>query len=84
MVTVSIDPEVANLYGAESAALEHAVLELLVLDLYRKSTISVGRACEILKMNRLVNVHLAADHGIPYFRITTEELAGEVDFLRSR
>jgi len=29
-------------------------------------------------------VHLAADHGIPYFRIKSEELAEEVDLLRSR
>jgi predicted HTH domain antitoxin len=49
--------------------------------LYRRGTISGGRAAELLGMDRYDFIRYAAKLGIPYFAMTEEEWNAEVDRL---
>lgn len=56
----------------------NAIKEAAVLELYREGKISSGKAAEMLGMDRFEFIRYAGMKGIPYIRITPEELAEEV------
>lgn len=55
--------------------------ELIVLELYRRGTLSGGRASELLGMGRVEFIDFANRLGIPYFNLTPEELDEELRSL---
>lgn len=57
------------------------IKEAAVLELYREGKISSGKAAEILEMERFEFIRYAGMKGIPYIRITPEELEEEVRSL---
>ncbi len=57
------------------------IKEAAVLELYREGRISSGKAAEILGMERFEFIRYAGMKGIPYIRLTPEELEEEVGFL---
>jgi predicted HTH domain antitoxin len=57
---------------------ERAAREMIVLELYRRSLISSGKAAALLGLARLDFIQRASDLGIPYFRFTEDELQAEV------
>jgi predicted HTH domain antitoxin len=57
---------------------EQMARERIVLELYRRSLISSGKAAELLGLERLDFIRYASDLGIPYFRFTENELQAEV------
>ncbi len=57
------------------------IKEAAVLELYREGKISSGKAAEILGMDRFEFIRYAGKKGIPYIRITSEELEEEVRLL---
>lgn len=59
-----------------------AVKECVVLELYRRSLISSGKAAELLGMGRLEFIHYSGRLGIPYFRMSAEEWEGEMRHIR--
>lgn len=52
--------------------------ECVVLELYRRGVISSGKAAELLKMDRLEFIHYSGRLGIPFFRMSPEELQEEL------
>jgi len=58
-----------------------ALKEAAVLELYREGKISSGKAAEILSMERFEFIRYAGMKGIPFVRITPEELEEEVKLL---
>lgn len=52
--------------------------EAIVLDLYRRGTISSRRAAILLGMERIDFIKYSGERGIPYFRMTQEELQEEL------
>jgi predicted HTH domain antitoxin len=60
---------------------ERAARELIVLELYRRGTLSSGKAAELLGMARLEFIHYASHLGIPFFALTQDEW--EAERLRS-
>jgi predicted HTH domain antitoxin len=60
-----------------------AAKECVVLELYRRGAISSGKAAELLGMERLEFIRYSGRLGIPYFRLSAEELAGELQQLRA-
>jgi len=58
--------------------LDQLAREAIVLDLYRRGTISSGRAAILLGMERIDFIKYSGELGIPYFRITAEELDEEL------
>jgi predicted HTH domain antitoxin len=55
-----------------------AAREMIVLELYRRSLISSGKAAALLGMSRLDFIQRASDLGIPYFRFTEDDWQAEV------
>lgn len=58
------------------------IKEAAVLELYREGKISSGKAAEILGMDRFEFIRYAGKKGIPYIRITPDELEEEVRLLK--
>lgn len=57
------------------------IKEAAVLELYREGKISSGKAAEILGMERFEFIRYAGMKGIPYIRMTPEELEEEIKLL---
>ncbi|MEK6582983.1 MAG: UPF0175 family protein [Nitrospirota bacterium] len=57
------------------------IKEAAVLELYREGKISSGKAAEMLGMDRFEFIKYAGKKGIPFIRITPEELQEEVNLL---
>lgn len=57
------------------------IREAAVLELYREGRLSSGKAAEILNMERFEFIRYAGTKGIPYIRISTEDLNDEVKIM---
>ena len=77
MQTVAVDDELAAILRAESSSLEAAAREALVVELFRRGRMSIGKACELLKVNRETFAKRLVDLGIPYFLIDKADWATE-------
>ena len=75
MNTVSLDLEedVVALLHQFNQPVRQTARELIVLELYRRGTISSGKAAELLGMARQEFIHYASSLGIPYFAMTEDE-----------
>jgi predicted HTH domain antitoxin len=72
MRTVELDDEIASLLEQEKP-LEQAARESIVMDLYRREKISIGKACELLGLARMDFVRRAGELGVPVDLTTSEE-----------
>jgi predicted HTH domain antitoxin len=75
MSTVSIDLEedLVALLRQSNQPVERAARELIVIELYRRGTISSGKAAQLLGMSRLEFIQFASRLGIPYFTMAEDE-----------
>jgi predicted HTH domain antitoxin len=83
MVTVLLSDALAALLDHEEEPIERVVSEAIVLELYRRRTISSGKAAQLLAIPRYEFIQRASALGIPYFTVTPEELDAELDLLQS-
>jgi len=58
--------------------------EAATLEFYREGKLSSGKAAELLGMERFEFIRYAGMKGIPYIRMTQDELKDEVASLESR
>lgn len=58
--------------------------EAATLELYREGKLSSGKAGELLGMDRFEFIRYAGMKGIPYIRMTQDELKEEVASLENR
>ena len=77
MRTVELEDELAVLLEQTQQPLERATREAVVLELYRRGTVSSGKAGELLGMQRFDFVHYADKLGIPFFRLSKEDWEAE-------
>lgn len=79
MSTVSLDLEedLVALLRQSNQPVQRAARELMVLELYRRGTISSGKAAELLGMSRWEFIHHTSHLGIPYFVMTEDEWEAE-------
>jgi predicted HTH domain antitoxin len=56
--------------------------ECVVLELYLRGAISSGKAAELLGMGRVEFVRYSGRLGIPFFRMSSEDLQEEIQQLR--
>ncbi len=75
MNTVRFDMEedVVTLLHQFNQPVRQTARELIVLELYRRGTISSGKAAELLGMARQEFIHHASSLGIPYFAMSEDE-----------
>ncbi|HSD29309.1 MAG TPA: UPF0175 family protein [Vicinamibacteria bacterium] len=72
MRTVVLDDELAALVEKEQT-LDQATREALVMDLFRRRKISTGKACDLLRLDRMDFVRRAAELSVPVYLTTEEE-----------
>jgi predicted HTH domain antitoxin len=76
MRTVVLDDELAALLE-QDRPLDQAARETLVMDLFRRGRISIGRACSLLGLDRVAFASRAAELDIAYFQITKDDWEAE-------
>jgi predicted HTH domain antitoxin len=74
---VDLGDELAAVLRELDEPLEKAARELIVLELYRRGTISSGKSAELLGMSRLEFIQHSGRLGIPYFNLSDEEWEAE-------
>jgi predicted HTH domain antitoxin len=80
-IRVHFDEELLPLLGDSPEEIERHALEMIVLELYRRGTISAGRAAQLLDMDKLAFIHWTGELGIPYFKVSADELREELRVL---
>lgn len=83
-VQVMIDADVVELLGDSPEQIERSVLEVLVLDLYRRHAVSAGRAAEILDLEEMAFIRWSGLLGIPYFDTTPEDWANQLRAIEKK
>jgi predicted HTH domain antitoxin len=76
-VNVELDDELVALLNQGSQPVRQAAREFIVLELYRRGSISSGKAAQLLGMTRWEFVHHASRLGIPFFEMTEDEWEAE-------
>ena len=79
---VELDQDLVELLEELQRPAKEAARELIVLELYRQSEVSSGRAAQLLGMEREEFIRYASKRGIPYFQIEGEELQRELDAIK--
>lgn len=79
MNTISLDLEddVTALLLATNQPLHQAAREFIILELYRRGTLSSGKAAQLLGMSRWEFVRYASRLGIAFFEMTETEWQAE-------
>jgi predicted HTH domain antitoxin len=80
-IRVRFDEELLPLLGDSPEEIEQHALEMIVLELYRRHTISAGRAAELLGMEKFAFIRWTGELGIPFFDMTPEEWQEELRVL---
>lgn len=76
-ITVQLDEDLAALFHSFNQSLQDTARELMVLELYRRGTISSGKAAQLLGMERVAFIQHASRLGIAFFDMTEDEWAAE-------
>lgn len=82
-VHLDLDDDLVALLRQSNESVPQAVVELTVMELFRRGTSSGGRAARLLGMPRLDFVRHAADVGIPYFDMDADDWEAELAFIRT-
>lgn len=77
-LSITLEPEVADLFGDNPEQIAQSLVETGVLDLYRRHVISRGRAAEILGLNFEEFLALSNAARIPHFDFTEEDIEQEL------
>ena len=76
-VSVDLDNDVVALLRSQNQPVQQAVREMLVLELYRRGTISSGKGAQLLGMPRPQFIAFASHLGIAFFDMTEDEWVQE-------
>jgi len=76
-VKIEIEESLAAILHQTNQPVQQAGREMIVLELYRRGTISSGKAADILGMERIDFIKHASRLGIPYIDMTEDEWAAE-------
>lgn len=80
-IPIAIDKDLIELLDKLDQPVRETVREMIVLELYRRGVISVGKGAELLHMPLLEFIQYTGKLGIPYFKLTAEELDMELGRL---
>ena len=77
-VQINVGSDLAAVLKSLNQPTDQVAQQLMVLELYRRRTLSSGRAAELLQMSRWDFIQYASRLGIPFFDMTEEEWAAEM------
>lgn len=80
-IRVRFDKELLPLLGDSPEEIERHALEMIALELYRRHTISAGRAAQLIGMEKYAFIRWTGEMGIPFLDMTTEEWQEELRVL---
>ena len=72
-VSIQVEDDLAALLSSSNQSLEQTVRELMVLELFRRGTLSSGKAADLLGMSRVEFIRHAPRLGIAFFDLTEDE-----------
>jgi predicted HTH domain antitoxin len=75
---LELDEDLVALLHGLDRPIREAARELIVLELYRRGTISSGKAAQLLSMDRVAFIQYAGRLGIPFFSMTDDEWQTEL------
>ena len=80
MASTNLDlgEELGSLVANLGKPIEETAREMIVLEMYRRSLISSGKAAALLGVSRLEFIQHASELGTPYFRFSEDEWQTEV------
>ena len=83
MVTIQIKDELAAIIDQEleDEPVEQVAQELIVLELYRRGSVSSGRAAELLGVPRIDFIKRTSKLGIPFIDMSEDEWAQEMQVV---
>ena len=76
-IQLSLEDDLVALLRQSNQPVQRAARELIVLELYRRATISSGKAAELLGMSRRQFIEHASNLGIAYYDMTEDEWEAE-------
>ncbi len=82
-VKIEIEEPLAAILHQTNQPVQQAGREMIVLELYRRGTISSGKAAELLGMQRIDFIQYASRLGIAHFSLTADEWEAEMTSLES-
>jgi predicted HTH domain antitoxin len=82
-VKIEIEESLAALLHQTNQEVQVAGREMIMLELYRRGSISSGKAAELLGMQRIDFIQHASKLGISYFALTEDEWEAEMASLES-
>lgn len=77
-VQINVGSDLAAVLTSLNQPKDQAAQQLMVLELYRRRTLSSGRAAELLQMSRWDFIQYASRLGIPFIDMTEDEWASEM------
>ena len=77
MSAIQLDQDIAVLLQGSNQPVPQFARELIVLELYRRGTISSGKAAQLLDMERFEFIRYASRLGIAFFDMTDDEWRAE-------
>jgi predicted HTH domain antitoxin len=72
-IQVELDEDLAVLLQGSNQPVPQVAREMIILELYRRGTISSGKAAQLLDMPRFEFIHYASRLGIAFFDLTDDE-----------
>ena len=72
-IKIDLDEDLAVLLHHTNQTVQDAAREMIVLELYRRASISSGKAAEFLGMLRVEFIRHASRLGIPHIDMTSDE-----------
>jgi len=76
-LNLDLEDDLVALLHQLNQPLKQSVREFIVLELYRRGSISSGKAAQLLEMSRWEFVRYASKLGIAYFDMTEDEWEAE-------
>lgn len=80
-IQLEIEADVSKLLGDSPEEIRRHALEMIVLELYRRRQLSVGRAAALLGLDQLSFIRWSGSLGVPYLDMTPEEWQQELRVL---
>ena len=82
-ISLALEDELAALLHERHQPVGESARELIILELYRRGTLSSGKAAQLLDMTRWEFVRHASRLGIPFFDMTVDEWKSEREMARA-
>lgn len=80
-LTVELPERVARLLGPSPEGAARHLMELAVVELFRRGDLSGGKSAELLGLTRAVWLDLLVRHDVPHTEVTEESLEQDLQTL---